>query len=142
MEIYHRFSNSVLRKGMMPPHQGSFIKRKTFLEFGGFNEIYQSSADFEMFCRMKKSGGRTIETDKIITNVSAGGLSSEKGISYPETARIISEFYGFIPVVLFQVRKIIIEQGIKRILNYFGLGDLSLKLARYKNQKSIKIEHL
>ena len=84
-----------LKKGIQPPHQGTFIRRDKFLSIGLFNEKYLSSSDFDFFCRVLTGKLNYKKIDKIISYFMFGGMSSIKHISWIETANIIKEYFGF-----------------------------------------------
>jgi len=118
-EDYKTLSKAQIHKlslGVMPPHQGSFIKRKVFEELDGYNIKYKSSGDFDFFCKFYKSNySYKLLKDKI-AYMPSGGYSSQKNISANETAEVIKRYFGFFYSLLYRINKIFVEQGLKKIL--------------------------
>jgi glycosyltransferase involved in cell wall biosynthesis len=83
-----------LRKGNMPPHQGTIVKRKWLLKFP-FDLKYKSSADFDFFCNIILGGAKSKKVDLVVAVMQMGGVSSGS-ISYKETESIIKKNFGFI----------------------------------------------
>lgn len=107
-----------LKKGNMPPHQGTFV-RKELLEKFPFDLKYRSSADFDFFCRLIKSGAKGKKINKIISIVQSGGVSSGS-VSYKETERIVKKYFGVIPYSLL-VAKHVLFKNTKIVLNNLGV---------------------
>ncbi|VVB76065.1 Uncharacterised protein [uncultured archaeon] len=82
-----------LKKGNMPPHQGSFVKRNLLLTHP-FNAKYRSSADFDFFCRALASERKVKRVGEVIAVMTMGGISSGR-VSYNETERVVREYFGF-----------------------------------------------
>jgi glycosyltransferase involved in cell wall biosynthesis len=81
-----------IKKGNMPPHQGSFIK-KEWLKKYPFDLSYKSSADFDFFAKFLKEKPKTKKINKIIARMQIGGVSSGK-ISYKETQNVMKRHFG------------------------------------------------
>jgi len=121
-----------LRWGKMPPHPGSFIKRKIFNELNGYNIKYRSSGDLDLFYRLhKKSCSYRVVRNKV-AYMPSGGFSSNKDISLPESYNIIKKHLSILHAISFYLRKAIIEQGAKKILLFFGLEKFYEKLLKIK----------
>lgn len=104
-----------LKKGNMPPHQGSFVKRELLKKFP-FDLKYKSSADFDFFCRLIKSGAKGQKLKRVIAIVQSGGVSSGS-TSYKETEEIVKIYFGIIPYSIlvakhsaFKVAKVLLNK--------------------------------
>ena len=72
-----------MKLGLMPPHPGSFIKRKIYLNNALYNENFKIAADFELFLRLfviKRINFRLI--NKTIVRMRSGGISGKNLKSY------------------------------------------------------------
>lgn len=58
------------------PHQATFVPIKMFEEYGLYDEIYRTSADFEWICRAMYAGAKIDCVNEIVSNYSIGGRSS------------------------------------------------------------------
>lgn len=114
----NRLTAKNLKKGLMPPHQSMFIKKSFFDSVGGYANKYKSSGDFEFCCKIFKYGVKLRYLNRKIAFFRAGGMSSNKKIAYFETFRIIDEYFGRYYAAIFYVKKIILEQGIKKIIKH------------------------
>jgi glycosyltransferase involved in cell wall biosynthesis len=118
VRISRQFSISELKKGNMPPHQGTFVKRSLLKKFP-FDISYCSSADFDFFCRAAKSGASAKKINRVISVVSSGGISAG-GVSYRETESVVKKHFGLIPFVLILIKHKIFSFA-KRILLILGI---------------------
>jgi len=91
-------SISELKKGNMPPHQGTFAKKELLQKYP-FDLNYRSSADFDFFCRVIKSGAKSKKLDFVVAVNAMGGVSSGS-VSFKETEEIVKKNFGFIPFAL------------------------------------------
>jgi len=130
-----KFNHNNLSRGKIPPHQGSFIKKEIFLGYDGFDETFKYAADLDLFCRLKDKSVNILEIDKTIANVTAGGISSRKNRSYPEVLDVIKRHYGKLSAKLFWLKKIVIEQGLKKLLKRTGLESIYIYLTRVINKE-------
>ena len=121
-----------LHIGKMPPHQGSFIRRSIFEALNGYNVKYRSSGDIDFFCKLYFSKHSYIKINNIIAYMPSGGMSSNKSISVNESFMVISRYYGKYHAYIYYLNKMILEQGIKRILLFLGLRGLYEKLLKVK----------
>ena len=65
------------RKGWMPPHLGTYIKRSCYNDLGGFRRDLSVSADYELMLRfMYKHGIRVRYLPKVIVRFRLGGVSN------------------------------------------------------------------
>jgi glycosyltransferase involved in cell wall biosynthesis len=118
--------------GKMPCHQAIFIRRKIFVEIGGFDIKYKSSADFDLLCKFSLKNYIYKILDIKISKYLSGGLSSDKNLTYKEKYQIIKKHFGKFYAYLFYLNKMIIEQGLKRILISLGLRRVYEKLLKVK----------
>ena len=83
-----------MKFGLMPPHPGSFIKRKIYLKNDLYNENFRIAADFELFLRLfiiKKISFKLI--NKTIIRMRSGGISGKNIKSYwISTIEILKSF--------------------------------------------------
>lgn len=112
----NQLTESNLKKGLMPPHQSMFIEKNFFDRVGGYVTKYKSSGDFELCCKIFKFGVKLKYVDRKIAFFKAGGMSSNKKIAYFETFEIIGNYFGRYFAIIFYIKKIILEQGLKRII--------------------------
>jgi len=118
VRISRTASVSDIKNGNMPPHQGTFVKRESLEKFP-FDLKYRSSADFDFFCRLIKSGAKGKKINKVISIVQSGGVSSGD-ISYKETENIVRNYFGVVPYSLL-VAKHVLFKNTKFVLNKLGL---------------------
>lgn len=133
VDISRKFSNLNLKRGLIPPHQGSFIKKSLFDDIGGFDEKLKYAADLDLLCRLKRDSYYYLEEDRPIAFVSSGGISSHKDISYPEVVSIIEKYYGKLPAGIYWGKKVLLEQGIKKLLINLRLTTFYQILSKLKN---------
>jgi glycosyltransferase involved in cell wall biosynthesis len=126
-----------LKYGIMPSHQASFVGRQVLLDMGNFDLDYSSSADFDFYCRFFKKGGEVSFSDIIVADFLAGGMSSRKEISYFETYRVIKKHFGNCYAYRYYFLKIVLEQGIKKLLLSLGMKRLLSKLVKINNRKKL-----
>lgn len=70
------FTHSMLGKGFMPPHTGTFVKRYLFYKYGLFDENFGISGDYEWLLRVLKEDVITRYWDKKICSMTLGGASN------------------------------------------------------------------
>ena len=107
-----------LRNGNMPPHQGSFIRKKWLIK-NPFSLNYKSSSDFDFFCNMLKQKPKIKKVNKVIAVMQIGGVSAGK-ISYKETEMIVKKHFGFFSYILLKTKHTIFS-FIKKVLNLIGV---------------------
>lgn len=138
--IYPNFNSLFPSKGyslenyQAPPHQGTFVTRQYILD-NKFDTNYKSSADFEFFCKAQANNRLIHCCDTLIAKMPSGGFSSNKNIHYPESYSIIKKYFGRYYAYSFYFRKIILEQGIKKILITLRLNFIYQYLLKIKLQK-------
>jgi len=130
--IIHTAKDYDLKKGMMPPHQGTFVSRD-YIQTNLFNTKYKSSGDFEFFCKAQKFKQIISCFDLLVAKMPSGGMSSNKKLSYTESAKVIDKYFGFYIASLYFFNKIILEQGLKKILITLRLKSVYQYLLRVKS---------
>jgi len=77
------FKKKNFKFGLMPPHPGSFIKKKIYLEHGLYKENLLIAADFEIFLRfILKKKIHTKILNLLITRMKTGGISGKNIKAY------------------------------------------------------------
>lgn len=72
------FTLKKLKFGVMPPHPSMFIKSKLFRSFGGFDEEFKLSSDFELVTRFfYKYRASFSYFDRIVSIMRNGGVSNK-----------------------------------------------------------------
>ena len=72
-----KYDREQFRKGWMPPHLGTYIKRECYIEYGAFREDLSVSADYELMLRfMYKHKIRVRYLQKVIVRFRLGGVSN------------------------------------------------------------------
>jgi hypothetical protein len=109
-----------LKWGVMPPHQGSFVKREWLLK-NPFDINYKSAADFDSFCRMFIQNKKSKKIDLIVSVMIMGGISSSNS-SYYETERIVLKYFGYFNYLKLMLRNrlFILTKYIFKKLNFIG----------------------
>jgi glycosyltransferase involved in cell wall biosynthesis len=130
-----KYKKKNLLLGKIPSHQAIFLKLSELAKLGYFDEKYKACADIDLMIRAYKKNLSSMELDLTISNFSYGGKSSNKKISYVETYEIIMQHFGFFWATLFKIRKIYLEQGIKKILLSLKLDGVYNYLAKLNNQR-------
>jgi len=115
-------SEKNLKRGLMPPHQSMFINSEIFKKIGGYDVVFKSSGDFEFCCKFYKANNNFFYYNRLISKFSSGGMSHNKKIAYPETYQIIKNYFGYYHAILFFLKRIIIEQSLKKILELLNLN--------------------
>lgn len=92
VRISRNASINDLKNGSMPPHQGSFVKKK-WLQKYPFDLKFKSSSDFDFFCNLLKESPKVKKINKVIAKMLIGGVSSGD-ISYKETEQVIKKHFG------------------------------------------------
>ena len=66
------------KKGWMPPHPAFFVRRGIYDKYGGFNESYRISADYDLMVRLLyKNKISTFYLPEIIVKMRTGGVSNK-----------------------------------------------------------------
>ena len=87
----NKFKQWMLKFGLMPPHTGTFIKKKIYEEVGFYNEKYDIAGDFDFFIRcfsIKKK--KYHHLNKTTVRMKTGGISGKNFYSYVKST---SEIY-------------------------------------------------
>jgi glycosyltransferase involved in cell wall biosynthesis len=133
--IWLTTSMNKLKYGKAPCHQATFVKKTVLEKINYFDIMYQSAADLDMFCRLYFGGYTYFESSILISEFLAGGFSSNKKISYSETVKIIKKYFGFFYGNLFYLKKIYIEQGVKKLSIFLGIYPMMQSMQRYLVRK-------
>lgn len=80
-------------RGRFPPHQGMICSTQILRELGGFNEVYEIAADYEVMLRLSQVGSPSV-SEQTWAVFYEGGLSSR------EWRRALREFHQARRVVL------------------------------------------
>jgi glycosyltransferase involved in cell wall biosynthesis len=71
------YKQGIFCKGWMPPHPSFFLKKSMYREFGNFNTIFRSAADYELMLRMlHKNEISTAYLPEVIVKMRVGGVSN------------------------------------------------------------------
>ncbi len=66
------------KRGWMPPHPSFFVKSDVYEKYGGFNENYKISADYELMVRLLyKNKISTFYLPEILVKMKTGGISNK-----------------------------------------------------------------
>jgi glycosyltransferase involved in cell wall biosynthesis len=57
-------------------HPTCFLRKRAYSRFGAFNPDYAIVADYELFLRLRKGGAKMLHLDRILSNMTAGGVSN------------------------------------------------------------------
>jgi glycosyltransferase involved in cell wall biosynthesis len=122
-----------IRYGISPCHQASYVKTD-LLKTLKFNTNYKSAADFDFFLRIytKKPPIKYLQTKGILVKYLSGGFSADKKRSYSEIAQSLKINLPLIYYYIFVLNKIILEQGLKKILLTLRLKSVYQYLLRIK----------
>ena len=72
------FNINNFKKGWMPPHPSFFVKKDIYEKYGGFNENYKISADYELMVRLLyKNKISTFYLPEILVKMKNGGISNK-----------------------------------------------------------------
>jgi len=128
----NKLSKKNLAKGLMPPHQGMFIKKSVFYEVSGYDKSFISSGDFDFCCKLTNSSFKISYFNRVIAFFNSEGQSSHKEIAYKETTEIINKYFGKVKSSKYFIKKIILEQNFKKILiflNFKKIIELGTKIS-------------
>ena len=71
------FERSRLKRGLMPPHPGFFVRRDFYSKLNGFDESFQIAGDFEFICRLFNDHSLKCKKLSIVSAyMSLGGVSN------------------------------------------------------------------
>jgi glycosyltransferase involved in cell wall biosynthesis len=119
VRVVRNFSLNDLKNGNMPPHQGSFVKKKYLLKYP-FSLKYKSSSDFEFYCNLIKEKPKFKKINKVIATMQVGGVSSGK-MSYFETEQIVKTYFGNFYYYKLKIKHTLFSK-IKIILNLIKIS--------------------
>ncbi|MEO6882670.1 MAG: glycosyltransferase family 2 protein [Bacteroidia bacterium] len=76
------YSENLFLKGWMPPHPSFFVLKKIFFQYGFFNTIFQSAADYELMLRfLHKHKISTHYLPEVLVKMRVGGKSNASFIN-------------------------------------------------------------
>lgn len=71
-------SSASLRRGLMPPHPGFYVRTDALRRAGGFNTTYKLAADFDLVARLFLTPGfRAGHVPGVVTEMRIGGRSTQ-----------------------------------------------------------------
>ena len=72
------FNVNNFKKGWMPPHPSFFARKDIYKKYGGFNENYRISADYELMVRLLyKNKISTFYLPELLVKMKTGGVSNK-----------------------------------------------------------------
>ncbi len=72
------FNINNFKKGWMPPHPAFFARRGVYDKYGGFNEYFQISSDYDLMLRLLyKNKISTFYLQEILVKMKTGGVSNK-----------------------------------------------------------------
>jgi exopolysaccharide biosynthesis WecB/TagA/CpsF family protein len=74
------FNVSDFKKGLMPPHPSTFVKKKLYTKYGYYKTKYKIAADFEFLFRIFKKNSSFLIEEKPVVRMRIGGVST-RGLS-------------------------------------------------------------
>lgn len=92
---YWKMGTGKIRSGWMPGHPTLFLKREIYDRFGGYDDSYKCSADYEFMVRVLKDGQVKLSyIPEILVEMYYGGTSTEGvgayGVSILEAHRALA----------------------------------------------------
>lgn len=88
--IYSSSPENLLNCSMIP-HQACFVKKETYLKYGGFSLDYVVASDFAAMLQIYLNKGSFVFIDKILAEFKMGGISTRNSDGYYECIRILRE---------------------------------------------------
>lgn len=88
-----RPSLDLLWRGCTIAHQGTFVRRELLLRLGGFDTGFRSSADYDLWFRLRAARPRVVLSTEVVAWYRGGGLSSNRRTRHTrdrEDARILA----------------------------------------------------
>ncbi len=87
------FNVNNFKRGWMPPHPAFFVKRDVYGKYGGFNENYKISADYDLMVKLLyKNKISTSYLSEILVKMKTGGASNK----FLQTVRRLKEDFAII----------------------------------------------
>ena len=122
------FSPWKMYLGLMPPHPGAYICREVYEKIGYFDTSFNITGDFEFFVRIfLKHNIYYKKTDKIIVNMSLGGVSTSGLHSYIIITKEFSR--SLIKNGLFGSKILLLFRGIVKLLQFSPFLSLKNKMS-------------
>ncbi|MEN8120038.1 MAG: glycosyltransferase family 2 protein [Bacteroidota bacterium] len=126
-----KFCRNNLKRGIQPPHSGSFFKRKCIIDLELFNTNYKSAADFDLFCKAFVSNCSYAYFDRKIAVFNDGGISSQENIGRMEGAKIIKKYFGIFWFLKFRIIETL-KIPFKKIAKLFGVYSYLLRVYKQR----------
>ncbi|MBX2895001.1 MAG: glycosyltransferase [Cyclobacteriaceae bacterium] len=105
-----------LKNGMAIAHPAVFVKMEIYKRFGGFNINYKIAMDYEIMSRFYYGNVSFKNINKIITNMTLGGLSDKYWLkAFIEDRRVITIYRGVWWAYFTFIRKVLFFY-LKRLL--------------------------
>ena len=119
-----------LISGWMPPHTAMLIEASQFKKLGNFDISYKISGDYDFILRLFKSGANLSYVDRLVTNMSVGGKSTEFSfqsfiLKFHEDVKALTANKFYFPILAALLKRI---SKVGQFLKYKGLN-LTLILA-------------
>jgi glycosyltransferase involved in cell wall biosynthesis len=77
-----RFRPSRVAYGFMPAHPTLFMRRRVYVDYGGYDASYRIAGDFELVARVFAKGGVTYSSvPDVLVRMPRGGLSTSSPLS-------------------------------------------------------------
>ncbi len=87
------FNINNFKRGWMPPHPSFFARKDIYKKYGGFNENYRISADYELMVKLLyKNKISTFYLPKLLVKMKTGGVSNKVS----QTLKRLKEDYDII----------------------------------------------
>ena len=87
------FNINNFRKGWMPPHPSFFARKDIYKKYGGFNENYQISADYDLMVKLLYNNKiSTFYLPELLVKMKTGGVSNK----ISQTFKRLKEDYDII----------------------------------------------
>lgn len=85
---YWKMGTGTIRKGWMPGHPTLFLKKEVYDRFGGYDDSYKCSADYEFMVRILKDGKIKLSyMPKVLVEMYYGGTSTQGAGAYGVSIR-------------------------------------------------------
>jgi glycosyltransferase involved in cell wall biosynthesis len=73
-------------------HPSTFVKKKVYTEIGGFNEVYQLSADYDFIYKAYKAEFQFVYLERALTVFRIGGATASNCKTYSEGYQILKSY--------------------------------------------------
>jgi exopolysaccharide biosynthesis WecB/TagA/CpsF family protein len=97
------FNISDFKRGLMPPHPSTFIKKNVYTKYGYYKTKYQIAADFEFFHRVFRKDNSFLVENKPVIRMRMGGVST-RGVS--SFIKISDEIFNILKIKKIKTSKL------------------------------------